>query len=53
MTTKKIDKELSADIRNKLQAGKLALEMLQDSKKVPVRMVELALRDLNEILKIL
>ena len=50
---RKDNNETSADVRNKLRAGKLALEMLRDGRAVPKKMVELALKDLNKILEIL
>lgn len=48
-----MDKEFTAEIRNKIQAGKLALETLKDGKTVPKNIIEVALRDLSKILEIL
>ena len=48
---KKVDTERAADIRNKLQAIKTVFEMLMAGKKVPKRMVQVALRDVVSIIK--
>ena len=50
---KKIDKELAAEIRNKLQASKTALEKLKGGKGIPKNMIDLAVDDLEKILKML
>ena len=49
----KKDKELAADIRNKLQAASTVLESLKAEKKVPEQLIETALKDLEKILKII
>lgn len=48
-----MNKELTADIRNKLQVSLTALETLKDGKAVPEKIIETALKDLNKILVIL
>ena len=47
------DKELSADIRNKLQAGKTALEAFRDGRKVPNDLIKIAIKDLDSLIKLL
>ena len=49
----KIDKELAADIRNKLQASMTALERLKAGNMIPKKMLELAVSDLSKILEML
>ena len=49
----KIGKELSAEIRNKLQAGKSALEALRDGKKVPKELIQVALKDMDRVIKLI
>lgn len=44
-----IDKELAADIRNKLQAPQTALEKLVSGGKISQQFLELALRELKEV----
>lgn len=46
----KINKELSAEIRNKLQASKTALEMIQAGKELPKGFIDKALKDLEELI---
>lgn len=54
MNSDKINsKEVSAEIRNKLQAGKSALEALRDGKKVSSKLIEIAIRDIEKIQKLL
>jgi hypothetical protein len=48
-----MNKEFTADIRNKLQASRVALEALKDGKTVPVNLVDIALKDLDKILEML
>lgn len=43
--------EISADIRNKLQTAKTALELLKSNKEVPKEYVEKAIEDLEKIVK--
>lgn len=43
--------ELSADIRNKLQAAITSLESLKAGKKVSDKLIETALKDLEKIVK--
>ena len=50
---KKIDTELFAEIRNKLQASKTALESLKAGNVIPEKMIDLAVDDLEKILKML
>ncbi len=45
--------ELIADIRNKLQAPKTALELLSQGKDVPKEFIERALKDLDEAVGLL
>ncbi|MDE2009287.1 MAG: hypothetical protein KGJ09_04320 [Candidatus Omnitrophica bacterium] len=45
--------EVSADIRNKLQAAITALEIIEREKEVPMAMVYLALRDLRKVLELI
>jgi hypothetical protein len=49
----KADKELIADIRNKLQASMTALELISQGKKVPKELIEMAKRGLSGIAKAL
>ncbi len=42
--------ELSAEIRNKLQAGKIALELLRAGKKLPPKLIDIAIKDLDKII---
>jgi hypothetical protein len=43
--------EISAEIRNKLQAAMTALESLKAGKKVSDQLVETALKDLSKVIK--
>ncbi len=45
----KMDKELNADIRNKLQAPLTTLELLSQNKPVPKDFLESALKDIKKI----
>jgi len=47
----KIDKELSAEIRNKLQTAMTALESLKAGNKVSDKLIETALQDLDKVVK--
>ena len=49
----KIDKEFSAEIRNKLQAGKSALEALRDGQKVPKELIKIAIEDMDTVIKLM
>ena len=49
----KIDKETSADIRNKLQAAITSLESIEMDKTISESMVYLALRDLRKVIEII
>lgn len=40
--------ETSAQIRNYLQPAKTALEMMKDGKRVPQKLIETALKDLEK-----
>ena len=48
-----MNKEQIADIRNKLQAPKTALELLSQGKDVPEEFIEMALKDLDKMVEIL
>lgn len=45
--------EVSAEIRNKIQAAKTALELLKVGRKVSGVLIDAALNDLEKILKII
>lgn len=45
--------EISVEIHNKLQAGKTALEALRDGKKVPKELIEIALKDMDKVIKLI
>lgn len=45
--------ELTAEVRNKVQASVTVLMRLSEGKEVPKRMVVLAKKDLEELVKIL
>ena len=49
----KTNKELSAEIRNKLQACKSTLEALRDGKKAPKGLIEIALKDMDKVIKLI
>ena len=46
-------KDISADIRNKLQVAITVLESLEQEKKIPKHLVEKGICDLKEVLNIL
>ena len=48
-----VDKNIKADIRNKLQAPKTALELLSEGKDIPKEFIEMAKKDLDETVKLL
>ena len=48
-----MDKELIADIRNKLQAPLTALELISAGKEVSKEFIEQAIKDLDEAANIL
>lgn len=45
--------EVSADIRNKLQTARTALELLKQNKTVPQEYLNKAIEDLEKIVKII
>ena len=47
------NKELVADIRNKLQASMTALELLSQGKEVPKEFIEMANEELDKAVKLL
>jgi len=49
---KKINNEISEEIRNKIQSAYTVLELLKVNKEVPKNLVESAIKDLEEITKI-
>ena len=49
----KMDEEISADIRNKLTAPRIALEKLAKGEDVPKEFLELALRELSGLFELL
>ena len=48
-----MDEEISADIRNKLTAPRIALEKLAKGEDVPKEFLELALRELSGLFELL
>jgi len=50
---KAMDKELIADMRNKLTLPKTVLECLKDGKEVPKETIKLALKELDEAVELL
>ena len=49
MTNAPDNEELFADVRNKLQAAKTALELLKTSKKVSQNLIDIAIKDLAKV----
>ncbi len=45
--------EVAAEIRNKLQAAKTALELIKAGKKVPTKLIDIAIKDLEKVLDII
>jgi hypothetical protein len=48
-----MDKELTADIRNKLQASLAVLELLSKGREVPKDFIDAVKRDLDEAVELL
>jgi uncharacterized protein YggU (UPF0235/DUF167 family) len=44
-----MNSELIADIRNKLQAPKTALDLISEGKEMPKELIEIAKKDLDDV----